>query len=60
MDFYQPVITKPCKRCGQPFETKVRVQFYCEACGPIALKTAQDRASQKRAAKRRTVQPKGG
>ena len=54
---FERTIPKACKRCGQPFEAKQPREFYCGPCKPIALKTAQDRAAQKRA-KRRAGQEK--
>ena len=55
MDFYQPVITKPCKRCGQPFETRSSMARYCDLCRPVVRRAATARSNERRKEKRRVA-----
>ena len=51
---YERVVTKACKRCGQPFESRVRIEFYCDPCKPVIKKEAIARGIRKRTAKARS------
>ena len=52
---YKPIVTRVCKQCRGPFQSQVRVEFYCDHCKPLVKKAAIARSTERRASKARKI-----
>ena len=51
MSWTKTLFSRPCKRCGQPFETRIRMELYCSNCKVIRKQVVKERVVRRQRAK---------